>query len=123
ANVVPVKEEPISAALLMDQLSLALRYAFLGLISSDRGHKLTDQIKALRRQLATEMGIIMPSVRIQDNLQLPANTYVVRLKEIEAGRGDLRPNMLLVMDPRGDQITIPGEATVEPTFGLPALWT
>jgi len=101
---------------------LELGYGLLGLINSDRGHRLTDQIKALRRQLATEMGFVMPSVRIQDNLQLPANTYVLRIKEIEAGRGDLRPNMLLVMDPRGEAISIPGEPTVEPTFGLPALW-
>src|SRR3546814_20558730 len=53
---------------------------------------------------------------------LPANTYVIRVKEIEAGRGELRPSMLLVMDPRGEKIPLPGEATVEPTFGLPAMW-
>src|SRR3546814_13345978 len=64
----------------------------------------------------------MPSVRIQDNLQLPANTYVIRVKEIAPGRGELRPSMLLVMDPRGAKIPLPGEETVEPTFGLPALW-
>jgi flagellar biosynthesis protein FlhA len=122
AAATPVAEEPIAAALSIDQVRLELGYGLLGLINSDRGHRLTDQIKALRRQLATEMGFVMPSVRIQDNLQLPANTYVVRVKEIEAGRGDLRPNMLLVMDPRGDNISIPGEPTVEPTFGLPALW-
>ena len=82
----------------------------------------TDQIKALRRQLAGELGFVMPPVRIQDNIQLPANTYVIKLKEIEAGRGELRPNMLLVMDPKGDRITLPGEETTEPTFGLPATW-
>ncbi len=122
APAAPVKEEPINAALQIDQLRLELGYGLLGLINSEKGQRLTDQIKALRRQLAVEMGFIMPSVRIQDNLQLPANTYVVRVKEIEAGRGDLRPNMLLVMDPRGETITLPGEHTVEPTFGLPALW-
>jgi flagellar biosynthesis protein FlhA len=116
------KEEPINAALQIDQLRLELGYGLLGLINSEKGQRLTDQIKALRRQLATEMGFIMPSVRIQDNLQLPANTYIIRVKELEAGRGDLRPNMLLVMDPRGEQIAIPGEHTNEPTFGLPALW-
>jgi flagellar biosynthesis protein FlhA len=116
------KEEPINAALQIDQLRLELGYGLLGLINSEKGQRLTDQIKSLRRQLAVEMGFIMPSVRIQDNLQLPANTYVLRVKEIEAGRGDLRPNMLLVMDPRGENITLPGEHTVEPTFGLPALW-
>jgi flagellar biosynthesis protein FlhA len=68
------------------------------------------------------MGFVMPSVRIQDNMQLPANTYVIRVKEIEAGRGDLRPTMLLVMDPRGEDISLPGETTHEPTFGLPAMW-
>jgi flagellar biosynthesis protein FlhA len=87
----------------------------------DKG-KLTDQIKGLRRQLAEDMGFILPSVRIQDNLQLPANTYVVRIKEIEAGRGEIRPDTLLCMNPTGDRIDLPGEATREPTFGLPAMW-
>jgi len=118
----PPKEEPIHSALQIDQLRLELGYGLLSLINSDHGTRLTDQVRALRRQLAAEVGFIMPSVRIQDNLQLPANTYVIRVKEIEAGRGDLRPNMLLVMDPRGGTISIPGEATVEPTFGLPAQW-
>ncbi len=68
------------------------------------------------------MGFVMPAVRIQDNLQLPSNAYVIRVKEIAAGRGDLQPNMLLVMDPRGDPISLPGEPTKEPTFGLPATW-
>ena len=119
---VPAKEEPINTALQIDQLRLELGYGLLSLINSDHGTRLTDQVRALRRQLAAEIGFVMPSVRIQDNLQLAANTYVIRVKEIEAGRGDLRPNMLLVMDPRGGAITIPGEPTVEPTFGLPAQW-
>jgi flagellar biosynthesis protein FlhA len=122
AAMPPVVEEPINAALHIDQLRLELGYGLLGLINSDKGQRLTEQIKALRRQLAIEMGFIMPSVRIQDNLQLGANSYVVRVKELEAGRGDLRPDMLLIMDPRGEVITIPGEHTMEPTFGLPALW-
>ena len=116
-------EEPISTALRIDYLRLELGYGLLSLISAPReGQKLTDQIKALRRQMASDVGFVMPSVRIQDNMQLPANSYCVRVKEIEAGRGDLRPNMLLVMDPRGEDITLPGEKTVEPTFGLPAMW-
>ena len=119
----PVAEEPIAIALRIDNLRLELGYGLLSLINNPRdGQRLTDQIKALRRQMASEIGFVMPSVRIQDNMQLPANTYVIRVKEIEAGRGDLRPNMLLVMDPRGEEITLPGEATKEPTFGLPAMW-
>ena len=116
------KEEPVQGALLIDQIRLELGYGLLNLINGEGGARLTDQIRALRRQLAAEMGFIMPSVRIQDNLQLAANSYVIRIKEIEVGRGDVRPNMLLVMDARGDAITIPGEATTEPTFGLPAQW-
>ncbi|MFQ5764696.1 MAG: flagellar biosynthesis protein FlhA [Rhodospirillales bacterium] len=118
-----IAEEPISTALRIDYLRLELGYGLLSLISAPQeGQKLTDQIKALRRQMASDVGFVMPSVRIQDNMQLPANTYCIRVKEIEAGRGDLRPNMLLVMDPRGEDITLPGEKTTEPTFGLPAMW-
>jgi flagellar biosynthesis protein FlhA len=123
AKAPPTVEEPISATLRIDYLRLELGYGLLSLINAPKGgQRLTDQIKALRRQMATDLGFVMPSVRIQDNMQLPANTYVVRVKEIEAGRGDLRPAMMLVMDPRGEEITIPGEKTSEPTFGLPAMW-
>lgn len=118
----PVAEDPIGRSLSIDMIRLELGYALLALINSEAGQKLTDQIKGLRRQLAGDMGFIMPSVRIQDNLQLPPNTYVLRVKEIEAGRGELRPGLLLVMDPRGAPISLPGETTLEPTFGLPAMW-
>jgi flagellar biosynthesis protein FlhA len=122
AAQVPVLEEPISTALSLDAIRLELGYGLLGLINTERGHRLTDQIKALRRQLAGEMGFILPAVRIQDNLQINANSYIMRIKEIEAGRGNIRPNMILVMDPRGDKIGMVGEETTEPAFGLPAMW-
>lgn len=118
----PVAEEPIATALRLDMVRLELGYGLLSMISGGGNQRLTDQIKSLRRALATEMGFVMPSVRIQDNMQLAANAYVIYVKEVEAGRGDLRPNMLLVMDPRGEDITLPGEKTREPTFGLPAVW-
>jgi flagellar biosynthesis protein FlhA len=120
----PAADEPISTALAIDHLRLELGYGLLSLISQPQAgtHRLTDQIKGLRRQIAGEVGFVMPAVRIQDNLQLPPNAYVIRVKEIEAGRGDVRPNMLLVMDPRGDAMSLPGEQTTEPTFGLPAVW-
>ncbi len=118
----PVADEPISTALQIDHLRLELGYGLLPMINSGGGQRLTDQIKSLRRQLAQDVGFVLPAVRIQDNLQLPANTYVIRVKEIEAGRGTLRPNMLLVMDPKGEKIPLSGEETIEPTFGLPAVW-
>jgi len=117
-----VAEEPIARSLSIDLIRLELGYALLGLINSEAGQRLTDQIKGLRRQLAGDMGFVMPAVRIQDNLQLPPNTYVLRIKEIEAGRGELRPGMLLVMDSKGAPIALPGETTTEPTFGLSAMW-
>jgi flagellar biosynthesis protein FlhA len=122
AAAAPPKEEPITTALQIDQIRLELGYGLLALINSEHGTRLTDQVKALRRSLAQEMGFIMPSVRIQDNLQLQANNYILRIKEIEVGRGELRPNMLLIMDPRGETIALNGENTTEPTFGLPAQW-
>ena len=106
----------------IDSLRLELGYGLLPLINYQKGHRLTEQIKALRKQMARELGFIIPSVRIQDNMQLPPNTYVIKVKEIEAARGDIRPDMLLVMNPSGGQINIAGEPTTEPTFGLPAMW-
>ena len=64
----------------------------------------------------------MPPVRIQDNMQLGANSYVIRVKDIDAGSGELNPHQLLVMDPRGEPIPLAGEETIEPTFGLAAKW-
>lgn len=115
-------EEPIATALAIDDLRLELGYGLLALINDNEGYRLTDQIKALRRQIAGDMGFVMPSVRILDNMQLPANNYVIRVKELEAGEGNVRPNHLLIMDPQGMPIDLPGEETTEPTFGLPAVW-
>ncbi len=115
-------DEPVTNALLMDDLRLELGFSLLPLINDARGYRLTDQIKALRRQIAIDMGFIMPSVRILDNMQLPGTTYVIRVKEVEAARGEVKPNLLLVMDPRGERIALAGEETIEPTFGLPAMW-
>jgi len=115
-------EEQASDFLQIDSLRLELGYGLLPLINYQKGHRLTEQIKALRKQMARELGFVIPAVRIQDNMQLPPNTYVVKVKEIEAGRGDIRPDMLLVMNPSGDKVGLPGEETTEPTFGLPAMW-
>ena len=115
-------QENIAEALKLDAMRLELGYGLLPLINYQKGHRLTEQIKALRKQMARELGFVMPAVRIQDNMQLPANTYVLKVKEVEAARGDVRPDMLLVMDPSGGKISLPGEETIEPTFGLAAMW-
>jgi flagellar biosynthesis protein FlhA len=116
-------EEPISAALKIDDLKIELGYALLPLVNGPDGtDRLTEQIKALRRSLAIEMGFVMPAVRILDNVQLEANTYVIKIKEVDAGTGRIWPNQFMVMDPAGNQVGVPGIHTIEPTFGLPATW-
>ncbi|RAI42693.1 flagellar biosynthesis protein FlhA [Rhodoplanes roseus] len=116
-------EEPISAALKIDDLKIELGYALLPLVNSpDGSDRLTEQIKALRRSLAMDMGFVMPSVRILDNVQLDANTYVIKIKEVEAGSGRVWPGQYMAMDPMGGQVNLPGMHTTEPTFGLPATW-
>ncbi len=116
------KEEPIATALALDLLRVELGYGLLPLINDVKGHRITDQIKALRRQLAQEMGFVMPAVRILDNMQLGSNEYRISVKEVDSGRGELIPGSLLIMDPKGLPIDLPGTHTTEPAFGLPATW-
>jgi flagellar biosynthesis protein FlhA len=115
-------EEPISTALTIDEVKIELGYALLTLINDLEGRRLTDQIRALRRSLAQEYGFVMPSVRILDNMRLPNQGYAIRIKEMEAGAGEVRLSSLMAMDPAGRQVELPGEHTREPAFGLPATW-
>jgi flagellar biosynthesis protein FlhA len=119
--ILPPSEPPVSDALRIDLIRLELGYGLLSLAGGETP-RLTEQIKHMRRTVAGEMGFVLPPVRIQDNMQLGAETYCVRIKEIEAGRGEIRPNHMLVMDPRGGVPDMAGERTEEPAFGLPALW-
>ena len=116
-------EEPITTALKIDDLKIELGYALLPLVNApDGSDRLTEQIKALRRSLAGELGCVMPAVRILDNVQLESNAYVIKIKEVEAGTGRVWPGQFMVMDPAGGQVQLPGVHTNEPTFGLPATW-
>ncbi len=117
----PAGEPPVAESLRLDLLRLELGYGLLSLAAGE-APRLTEQIKGLRRTMASEMGFVLPSVRIQDNLELPPDEYVLRVKEIEAARGRLRPPLHLAIDPSGQVPAMPGERTSEPTFGLPALW-
>ncbi|MEM7197816.1 MAG: FHIPEP family type III secretion protein, partial [Pseudomonadota bacterium] len=114
-------QETIAETLEIDKLRLEMGYSLLSLIN-EGDFQLTDQIRALRRQVASDFGFVMPAIRIQDNLNLSSNEYCVVIKEIEAGKGTLRPNMYLAMGSKESLDTIPGEHTKEPTYGLPAKW-
>jgi flagellar biosynthesis protein FlhA len=116
------EEESIAQTLAIDEIKIELGYGLLGLINDLEGRRLTDQIKALRRTLAADFGFVMPSVRILDNMRLPSQGYCIRIKEMEAGQGEVRLGHLMAMDPRGGQVELPGEHMREPAFGLPATW-
>lgn len=116
------EEEPISASLAIDDVKIELGYGLLTLINDLDGRKLTDQIRALRKTLASEYGFVMPPVRILDNMRLANQGYAIRIKEMESGAGEVRLGMLMCMDPRGGQVELPGEHVREPAFGLPATW-
>ena len=116
------QEEPIAQTLAIDEIKIELGYGLLGLINDLEGRRLTDQIKALRRTLAADFGFVMPSVRILDNMRLPSQGYAIRIKELEAGAGEVRLGAMMAMDPRGGQVELPGEHVREPAFGLPATW-
>ena len=116
------EDEPIAQTLAIDEIKIELGYGLLPLINDLEGRRLTDQIKALRRTLAADFGFVMPSVRILDNMRLPSMGYCLRIKEMEAGSGEVRIGQLMAMDPRGGQIELPGEHMKEPAFGLPATW-
>ncbi len=116
-------DEPISTALKIDDLKIEIGYGLLPLVNGPDGtDRLTDQIKALRRNLASEVGFVMPSVRILDNVQLESTSYTIKVKEVDAGSGKVYPGNHMVMDPAGGQVNLPGVHTIEPTFGLPATW-
>jgi flagellar biosynthesis protein FlhA len=116
-----IEDDP-AAMLVMDDLKIEVGYGLLPLIAEAQGGKLTDQIKAVRRALAQEIGFVTPPVRILDNMQLGAEDYVIRLKEQEVARGQVRPGRYLVMDPHGRRLDFVGEETREPAFGLDAMW-
>ena len=116
------QEEPISQALAIDEIKIELGYGLLPLINDLEGRRLTDQIKALRRTLAQDFGFVMPAVRILDNMRLPSQGYMIRIKEMEGGGGEVRLGSLMAMDPSGGQVELPGEHMREPAFGLPATW-
>ncbi len=116
------EEEPIATALAMDDVKIELGYGLLTLINDLEGRRLTDQIRALRRTLAGEFGFVMPPVRILDNMRLANQGYAIRIKEMEAGAGEVRLGCLMAMDPAGRQVELPGTHVKEPAFGLPATW-
>ncbi|HRK24428.1 MAG TPA: flagellar biosynthesis protein FlhA [Beijerinckiaceae bacterium] len=112
-----------SAALRMDELRIEIGYGLLPLARGPDGEdRLSSQIRALRRAMATEHGFLMPAVRMIDNVQLEPNRYVIYLKEVQAGEGVVFPGQFMAMNPSGAAIDLPGQTMLEPAFGMQVTW-
>lgn len=116
------REEKIEDYLQVDQMELEIGYGIIPLVDINQGGDLLERITMLRRQMATETGIVVPPIRIRDNIQLSPNEYVVKIKGINVGNGELMMGSYLAMDPGNVSQKIVGIPTTEPAFGLPALW-
>ncbi|KZZ82834.1 flagellar biosynthesis protein FlhA [Bacillus sp. SJS] len=114
--------ESIVQLLSMDPIEFEFGYGLIPLADSSQGGDLLDRIVMIRRQLAIELGIVIPVVRIRDNIQLQPNEYRLKIKGSEAARGDLLLEHYLAMAPGADEDAIEGIDTIEPSFGLPAKW-
>ena len=117
-----VEHAPVETLLKVDTLELEVGYGLVSLVDAAQGGDLLDRITAVRRQLAAELGLVMPPVRIRDNVQLGAHDYRVKIRGNAVARGLIRPGRLLAMDSGMVSGRIDGEATREPAFGLDARW-
>jgi flagellar biosynthesis protein FlhA len=108
--------------LLMDTLELEIGYSLIPMVEKEQGGDVLDRMKSLRKQLATELGIIIPSIRIRDNVQLNANAYTIKMRGIVQAEGELLPGYHLVLLPADLKPEIQGIPTKDPTFGMDAMW-
>jgi flagellar biosynthesis protein FlhA len=114
--------EEVESLLPLDMLELEIGYGLIPLVDNKTQGNLLERIRSLRRQFATEMGLIMPSLHIRDNLELKPNEYAVCIKGNEVARGELLMDHLLAIDPGDVKAKVDGVATKDPAFGLPAIW-
>lgn len=116
------KPENVFSLLQVDPMELEIGYSLIPLVDAGQGGDLLDRVVMIRRQCALELGVVVPTIRIRDNIQLKPNIYVIKIKGVEIARGELMPDHYLAMDAGGGYEEISGIDTVEPAFGLPAKW-
>lgn len=116
------KPENLVSLLQVDPMELEIGYSLIPMVDMGQGGDLLDRVVMIRRQCALELGLIVPTIRIRDNIQLKPNVYVIKLKGIEIARGELLLDHYLAMNPGTAMEDVVGIETVEPAFGLPALW-
>nr|WP_229241369.1 flagellar biosynthesis protein FlhA [Clostridium haemolyticum] len=118
------KREPenVTNLIAVEPMDIEIGYGLIPLADEASGGDLLQRIASVRRQCAIEMGIIVQPIRIRDNLQLQTNEYLIKIRGTVITKGELMSSMLLCMDPTGEEMDMQGIRTVEPTFGLPAVW-
>ena len=116
------RPENIISLLQVDPMELEIGYSLIPLVDTGQGGDLLDRIVMIRRQCALELGLVVPTIRIRDNIQIKPNAYIIKLKGMEIARGELMLDHFLAMNSGTVFEEIPGIETVEPAFGLPAIW-
>jgi flagellar biosynthesis protein FlhA len=118
----PEASGDLSPIVPLDPISLELGYGLIPLVDKDKGADLLERVTRIRKESALDMGLVVPRIRIIDNMRLEPSEYCFKIKGVEVGRGTIRIGYYLAINPGGVQEEIPGEHTKDPTFGLPALW-
>jgi flagellar biosynthesis protein FlhA len=122
AEVLPAQSTPVQDLLQIDPVEVEIGYALIPLVDESQKGDLMERIRLLRKQAAQELGILVPPIRIRDDVRLPPEEYAIKIRGSEAARGSLRPRLLLALDTAGVTEEIPGEETRDPSFGMPARW-
>ncbi|MEO6877932.1 MAG: flagellar biosynthesis protein FlhA [Gemmatimonadaceae bacterium] len=114
--------DPMSDLLQIDPIELEVGYALIPLVDEKQGGDLLDRLSMLRKQSAQELGILVPAIRIRDDIRLPANEYIIKLRGSEIARGEVMPRFLLALDTGRVIGNVEGIDTIDPSFGMPARW-
>jgi len=118
----PKKEEKVESYLQVDPIEVEIGYGLISMVDEEAGGDLFQRITNLRKQIALELGLIVPPIRVRDNLQLQSSQYVIRIRGVQVASGELYIDHFLSMSPNMKQGDLPGIFTTDPTFGLPAIW-
>ncbi|MBI4300304.1 MAG: FHIPEP family type III secretion protein, partial [Chloroflexi bacterium] len=114
--------EDFSRLLQVDPMELEVGFGLISLVDVDKGGNLLDRVGLLRRQMAMDLGIILPTIRIRDNMRLSSNSYVIKLRGVRVAEGEVRVERFLAMNPGLVEEPVQGIEAKEPAFGLPAVW-
>ncbi|HXL01970.1 MAG TPA: flagellar biosynthesis protein FlhA [Candidatus Atribacteria bacterium] len=118
----PRSPEEILKLIEVDPIELEIGYGLVPLVDASAGGTLLERITQMRINMAREKGFVVPPIRVRDDLRLRPNEYVIKIRGVEVGRGDIMPHYYLAISPRGEAATIQGIPTKEPAFNLPAYW-